>query len=83
MRDVELTIGNVDKSSSTQVHFSNDNPLVATIGANNANMDEVFAIMSPASGRYLTIQSVGAEFLYIEGVYTIRHLFDCIQSLQS
>ena len=74
MRDLELRIGNVDKSSSSQVHFSNDNPLVATMGANNDNMEEVFVIVPPASGRYLTVQSVGPEFLCIDEVYTTQLL---------
>ena len=74
MRDLELRIGNVDKSSSAQVHFSNDNPLVGTMGAHNTNMEEVFPISPPSNGRYLTIQSVGSEYLCIEEVYATQIL---------
>ena len=69
MGDLEIRIGYVDKSASSLVQFTDDNPLVATMGTPNTNLEEVFAISPPVSGRYLTIQSLGVRYLCIEEVF--------------
>ena len=65
---VELRIGNIDKTGSLPVQFT-ENPLAGTFGARSSAVEVIFDINPPMSGRYLTLQTTADQFLSIDEIY--------------
>ena len=68
---VELRIGNVDKTGSAAVQFT-ENPLAGTYGASSTEVEFIYEVNPPMNGQYLTLQTVVDQFLSIDEVYAKR-----------
>ena len=55
-KTINLRIGNADEEGSTSTEFS-QNPVVGTFGNATTEMEHMFVLDPPVSGRYLTLQN--------------------------
>ena len=70
---VELRIGNVDKTGSAPVQFT-ENALAGYSGPSSSAVEVIFDVNPPISGRYLTLQTIANQSLSIDEVYAKRVL---------
>ena len=68
---VELRIGNVDKTGSAPVQFT-ENPLAGYSGPSSSVVEVIFDVNPPMSGRYITLQTTADQYFAIDEVYAIK-----------
>ena len=69
-KGVELRIGDHDSAGKGLQQLS-ANPLVGYLGEGNSNMEHVFKLARPVSGRFLTLQMPARNNIQVDEVNVI------------